>query len=89
MSTLSGHKVSYTAHSCRNPHRLTLVALRHLATCSADSTVKIWSTANYDYTLIRTLQGHQRWVWDAAFSADSAYLVTGELCFFVFLSNIS
>jgi G protein beta subunit-like protein len=23
-----------------------------------------------------TLQGHQRWVWDCAFSADSAYLVT-------------
>ena len=23
------------------------------------------------------LQGHQRWVWDCAFSADSAYLVTG------------
>jgi G protein beta subunit-like protein len=22
--------------------------------------------------------GHQRWVWDCAFSADSAYLVTGE-----------
>ena len=26
--------------------------------------------------LITTLQGHQRWVWDCAFSADSAYLVT-------------
>ena len=23
-----------------------------------------------------TLHGHQRWVWDCAFSADSAYLVT-------------
>jgi G protein beta subunit-like protein len=52
---------------------------RHLATCSADSTVKLWSTAGYEYTLERTLTGHQRWVWDAAFSADSAYLVTGEL----------
>lgn len=50
---------------------------RHLATCSADHTIKIWSTANYEYTLERTLTGHQRWVWDAAFSADSAYLVTG------------
>lgn len=26
------------------------------------------------------MTGHQRWVWDAAFSADSAYLVTGECC---------
>ncbi|TDH67238.1 hypothetical protein CCR75_007481 [Bremia lactucae] len=26
--------------------------------------------------LIHTLQGHQRWVWDCAFSAVSSYLVT-------------
>lgn len=58
--------------------RDTMLIDRHLATCSADHTVKIWSTANYEYNLERTLTGHQRWVWDAAFSADSAYLVTGE-----------
>ena len=52
---------------------------RHLATCSADSTVRIWSTVNYEYTPEKTLTGHQRWVWDAAFSADSAYLVTGKI----------
>ncbi|KAJ9109000.1 hypothetical protein QFC21_000326 [Naganishia friedmannii] len=51
---------------------------KHLATCSADKTVKIWSTENYEYKLERTLEGHQRWVWDAAFSADSAYLVTAS-----------
>ncbi|XXH04255.1 hypothetical protein Hte_010669 [Hypoxylon texense] len=28
------------------------------------------------YPLEATLTGHQRWVWDCAFSADSAYLVT-------------
>ncbi|KAG7531881.1 hypothetical protein FFLO_04027 [Filobasidium floriforme] len=49
-----------------------------LATCSADTTVKIWSTENYNYKLERVLSGHQRWVWDAAFSADSAYLVTAS-----------
>lgn len=54
-------------------------SIRHLATCSADSTVRLWSTLNYDYVPEKTLKGHQRWVWDAAFSADSAYLVTGEL----------
>lgn len=51
---------------------------RLLATCSADTTVKIWSIGpSFDFKLEKTLQGHQRWVWDAAFSADSAYLVTG------------
>ena len=53
---------------------------RYLATCSADHTVKIWSISpNYEFKLEKTMQGHQRWVWDCAFSADSAYLVTGAL----------
>ncbi|CAO1628965.1 unnamed protein product [Parajaminaea phylloscopi] len=52
--------------------------VRHLATTSADSTVKIWSTSRYSFSLSKTLLGHQRWVWDAAFSADSAYLVTAS-----------
>ncbi|KAH6918722.1 WD40-repeat-containing domain protein [Coprinopsis sp. MPI-PUGE-AT-0042] len=52
---------------------------RFLATCSADTTVKIWSiSGNYDFRLERVLIGHQRWVWDCAFSADSAYLVTAS-----------
>jgi len=29
-----------------------------------------------EFALETTLHGHQRWVWDCAFSADSAYLVT-------------
>lgn len=28
------------------------------------------------FSLETTLAAHQRWVWDCAFSADSAYLVT-------------
>lgn len=53
--------------------------LRTLATCSADTTVKIWSISpNYEFKQEKVLIGHQRWVWDAAFSADSAYLVTGS-----------
>jgi G protein beta subunit-like protein len=28
------------------------------------------------FPLENELDGHQRWVWDCAFSADSAYLVT-------------
>ena len=51
---------------------------RYLATCSADTTVKVWSISpNYDFKQEKVLIGHQRWVWDCAFSADSAYLVTG------------
>jgi len=51
---------------------------RYLATCSADTTVKIWSVSpSFEFRLDKVLQGHQRWVWDCAFSADSAYLVTG------------
>ena len=55
---------------------------RTLATCSADHTVKLWSTEEYDFTLLKTLTGHQKWVWDAAFSADSAYLVTGQSSYY-------
>lgn len=52
---------------------------RYLATCSADTTVKIWSISqDYEFKQEKVLQGHQRWVWDCAFSADSAYLVTGK-----------
>ncbi|KAI8803589.1 quinon protein alcohol dehydrogenase-like superfamily [Cladochytrium replicatum] len=61
---------------------------RTLATCSADHTVKIWNATadtseglqqgRVKFELDKTLTGHQRWVWDCAFSADSAYLVTGS-----------
>ncbi|KKY32602.1 putative wd-repeat protein pop3 [Diaporthe ampelina] len=62
--------------------------VKKLATCSADHTAKIWEVdveeaARMDesdlprpFPLEATLTGHQRWVWDCAFSADSAYLVT-------------
>lgn len=49
---------------------------KHLATCSADSTAKIWNTSNFE--LETMLDKHKRWVWDCAFSADSAYLVTAS-----------
>lgn len=51
---------------------------RYLATCSADTTVKLWSTSQYQFALNKLLQGHQRWVWDVSFSADSAYLVSAS-----------
>ncbi|KAG7111531.1 Target of rapamycin complex subunit LST8 like protein [Verticillium longisporum] len=58
--------------------------VKKLATCSADHTAKIWEVKDIEpvpdeegpkpYPLEATLNGHQRWVWDCAFSADSAYL---------------
>lgn len=60
--------------------------VKKLATCSADHTAKIWEVKDMEpiphkdepkpFPLEATLTGHQRWVWDCAFSADSAYLVT-------------
>ena len=60
--------------------------MKKLATCSADHTAKIWDVNDTTpatpgaeakpYPLEATLASHQRWVWDCAFSADSAYLVT-------------
>lgn len=60
--------------------------VKKLATCSADHTAKIWEVKDLapqqeneeakPFPLEATLTGHQRWVWDCAFSADSAYLVT-------------
>lgn len=49
--------------------------VKHLATCSADHTTRIWATED-EFNKETTLNGHKRWVWDCAFSADSAYLVT-------------
>lgn len=69
----------YVTHA----HIYAMLVLKHhlyfrlLATCSADKTVKIWNTEQ-NFKLQMTLTGHQRWVWDCAFSADSAYVVTGK-----------
>ncbi|KAF9458669.1 WD40 repeat-like protein [Collybia nuda] len=44
---------------------------KYLATCSADTTIKIWSISpNYEFKQERTLMGHQRWVWDCAFTSS-------------------
>jgi len=59
-------------------------------TTSSDKTAKLWRLpppryddqapppAMMNFALERTLAQHQRWVWDACFSADSAYLVTAS-----------
>ena len=48
-----------------------------LATCSADGSLKLWSTS--DAKPIKTLSDPaQRWVWDCAFSEDSHYVITAS-----------
>mmetsp|Transcript_29857 Transcript_29857/g.77064 ORF Transcript_29857/g.77064 Transcript_29857/m.77064 type:complete len:325 (-) Transcript_29857:277-1251(-) len=63
-----------------------------LATTSADHTTKIWLRADKEtdesgqegeggeetFNYWRSLIGHQRWVWDCAFSTDSEYIVTAS-----------
>lgn len=84
----------FSAHSNYITRVLLSPDVKHLATCSADHTTKIWEVkevgqtspslgrSKFDeknpraFVLESTLTGHQRWVWDCAFSADSAYLVT-------------
>ena len=51
---------------------------RYLATTSSDKTVKLWNVEE-NFMLSKTLVGHQRWVWDCAFSADSAYVANSLL----------
>lgn len=84
----------FVAHNTYITRVLLSPDVRHLATCSADHTARIWSVDTNQphnvtgaeqlpterepgaFPLETTLHGHQRWVWDCAFSADSAYLVT-------------
>ncbi|KAF6066771.1 Target of rapamycin complex subunit LST8 [Candida albicans] len=78
----------FRSHSKYITRVLLSTDMKHLATCSADHTARIWSTEQ-NFNLETTLQGHQRWVWDCAFSADSAYLVTACSDHYVRLWDLS
>jgi len=100
-------KTKFQAHSRYLIKVLVSPDTKQLATCSADTTIKIWTptlppsapsspqpgtplggayarggiSEGTGYQLDKVLQGHQRWVWDMAYSADSAYLVSGSFSF--------
>ena len=71
-------RTKFQAHSKYLTRCLVSPNVKYLATCSADKTIKIWNMDSHSLALDKTLTGHQRWVWDMAFSADSAYLVTAS-----------
>ena len=39
--------------------------------------MKLWDV-DKGFSHVKTLKGHSQWVWDMAFSADSAYLVSAS-----------
>ncbi|KAI9226998.1 MAG: WD40-repeat-containing domain protein, partial [Piptocephalis tieghemiana] len=49
-----------------------------LSTCASDASVRLWDLGRANCPRKSELRGHKRWVWDCAFSADSAYLVTAS-----------
>ncbi|ELP88700.1 WD repeat-containing protein pop3, putative [Entamoeba invadens IP1] len=49
----------------------------NLATASADRTIKIWKTRQ-NYSLAKTLSGHNGWVWDVCFSNNSEYIISAS-----------
>jgi G protein beta subunit-like protein len=50
---------------------------KHMATCSADKTVKLWDIED-DGTFLenKILYGHTSWVWESAFLCDSSHILT-------------
>lgn len=82
----------FRAHSKYITNVLLSGDCRHLATCSADHTARVWDmnlSDNSSPLLETTLRSHQRWVWDCAFSADSAYLVTASSDHYVRLWDLA
>ena len=53
---------------------------------TGDGTAKLWSTETWE--LSQNLQEHTKWVWDAAFCADSSYLVTASSDYVARLWNL-
>ena len=61
---------SYCLHAKISPD------CRRLCTTSSDGTARLFDTTTWE--LCHNLQKHTKWVWDAAFCADSSYLVTAS-----------
>jgi G protein beta subunit-like protein len=58
--------------------RSIICLLSLLATCSADTEIRIWEKVKdkKDFALKSRFVGHKKWVWDCEFSLDSKYLIS-------------
>ena len=54
----------------------TVVFTRFLVTTSADQSARVWKTQDFSLIQEMKIPSGQRWVWDAAFTNDSKYLIT-------------
>ncbi|BES97453.1 protein LST8 homolog [Nesidiocoris tenuis] len=68
---IPAHAPSYGVHCTISPDT------QLMASCSSDSTCKVWDTE--DFQLIHEFRHElHRWVWNSAFTADSKYIFTGS-----------
>lgn len=49
-----------------------------LVTTSADQTASVWRTKDFSLCQKLSVSGGQKWVWDAAFTNDSQYVITAS-----------
>jgi target of rapamycin complex subunit LST8 len=73
-TTSADHTIKLWKYSTANP---TVNSALNSNTGGADSSSSATSTQP-SLTLTRCLTSHQRWVWDAVFSADSSYMVSAS-----------
>jgi target of rapamycin complex subunit LST8 len=78
-------KADYTRHIDFKAHDTYLLKcmvspdMNSVVTTSADHTIRQWGIGTSQQgEQMRCLTQHQRWVWDAVFSADSSYLVSAS-----------
>ena len=72
LSSFEAHKNYITKCVLSPEHNL-------LATCSADSEIRLWERVDKDkkeFSLKNKFIGHKKWVWDCDFSLDSNYLIS-------------
>lgn len=53
------------------------ICVSTLVTTSVDQTARLWNVPDLSLKMELKCSNGMRWVWDAAFSDDSEYLITG------------
>jgi target of rapamycin complex subunit LST8 len=73
-TTSADHTIKLWKYSTVNP----TISPLNSNTEGSDSPSTATTTTQPSLTLTRCLTSHQRWVWDAVFSADSSYMVSAS-----------